>query len=408
MSDRAFLPQLDKRHRPTWQRSALLLTGLLLCVVTIGITDYATGPHVSFALFYAIPIALSGWYLGGGAALLTSAAAGVGMYAGDLVLREDALTSGYLWNTAVRLVFVLVVGQLLARVRTDRDRLSQLLSQETSARQATVEQLRHRDRLALVGQIASGIAHEVGTPLNVIAGRARLITEPDTTLDEARTHALAVLEQSERVATTIRQLLDFARRRGPQHARVNLHDLARRVLDLLRPLAAKRQVELELLPLRAPPIAAVDATQIEQALSNLIMNAVQAVTNRAGERGLVRVGIEVAMKAPPDAAAEPDSEHIALSVEDNGVGIAPENLARIFEPFFTTQRAGHGTGLGLSITNEIVRDHRGWIEVESETESEIGRGTRFTVFLPTAVKADAPMEPPAPPALALPGGEDAG
>jgi two-component system NtrC family sensor kinase len=386
MSDRAFLPQSDKTHRPTWLCAALLLTVLLVCVGAIGITDYATGPHVSFALFYAIPTALGGWYLGGWAALLISAAAAIGMYAGDLVLREDALTSGYLWNTAVRWVFVLVVGQLLARVRKDRERLAQLLSLETSARQETVEQLRHRDRLALVGQIASGIAHEVGTPLNVIAGRARLITEPDTTLEEARGHALAVLEQSERVATTIRQLLDFARRRGPQHARINLHDLARRVLDLLRPLAAKRKVEIELVQWGEPPIAAVDATQIEQALSNLIMNAVQAVTNKGGEPGLVKVRVEVVSRAPRDAApGEPASEHIALSVEDNGVGVAPENLQRIFEPFFTTQRSGQGTGLGLSITNEIVRDHRGWIEVESE----VLRGSRFTAYLPTSTQPGA-------------------
>jgi signal transduction histidine kinase len=369
-------------------RSALLLAALLVGVGGIGIVDYVTGPRVSFSLFYALPIALSGWYLGGGAALLVSIAAGVGLYAGDLVLREDALTFGYLWNTGVRLAFLVVVGQLLARVRTDHDRLSSLLEKETSARQETVEQLRHRDRLALVGQIASGIAHEVGTPLNVIAGRARLITEPDTTLQEAGVHARAVLEQSERVAAAIRQLLDFARRRGPQHAPVNLHDLARRVLDLLRPLALKRQVELELLPADSVPTAAVDATQIEQALSNLIMNAVQAIK----ERGLVRVRVAIVRKAPPDSApGAGTTEHVALSVEDDGVGIAPENLRSIFEPFFTTRRAGEGTGLGLSITSEIVRDHRGFIEVESE----VWRGSCFTVYLPRSAvpeRLDRPVE----------------
>jgi signal transduction histidine kinase len=361
-------------------RSIVLLTALLLCVGGIGIADSVTGPHVSFALFYAVPVALSGWFLGWGAALLTSIATGVGLYAGDLVLRMDALTSGYLWNTAVRLAFIGVVGQLLARVRTDRDRLSQLLTKETNARQETVEQLRHRDRLALVGQVASGIAHEVGTPLNVIAGRARLITEPDTTSEEARTHAHVVLDQSERVTATIRQLLDFARRRGPQHARINLHDVARRVLELLGPFATKRQVELLLLPWSVLPIAAVDATQIEQALSNLIMNAVQAIK----ERGVVKVRVDVVTTASPDCGPSVSaSEHVALSVEDNGAGIAPENLQRIFEPFFTTQRAGEGTGLGLSITREIVRDHGGWIAVESQP----WRGSRFTIYLPRSTLA---------------------
>ena len=358
----------------SWPR-AFILGALLGCVALIGVLDYSTGPRISFALFYAIPITLSGWLLGSRAALLTSAAAGLGIYAGDLVLREDALTFAYLWNTSARLVFIITTGQLTARVRKDRDRLSRLLTQETHARQATVEQLRHRDRLALVGQVASGIAHEVGTPLNVIAGRARLITEEDTTLDEARMHAHSVLEQSERVATTIRQLLDFARRRGPQHAHVDLHDLAHRVLDLLRPLAAKRQVKFAFAPWKEPPTASVDATQIEQALSNLIMNAVHAIP----ERGVVKVSVEVVSRKAPDAPLlEQASDYVAICVEDNGVGIAPENLSRIFDPFFTTQRAGEGTGLGLSITHEIVSDHHGWIEVESVQ----WHGSRFTVYLP--------------------------
>jgi signal transduction histidine kinase len=366
-------------------RNVLLLTALLLYVLAIGIADYVTGPGVSFALFYALPVALSGWYLGWRAALLSSVAAGAGLYAGDLVLREEALTAGYLWNTGVRMVFIAVIGQLFARVRTDRERLAKLLSQETSARQETVEQLRHRERLALVGQVASGVAHEVGTPLNVIAGRARLITEPDTTLDEARRHALAMLEQSERVAATIRQLLDFARRRGPQHAPADLHMLVQRVLDLLRPLAAKRQVELELLRCEEAPLAAVDSTQIEQALGNLIVNAMQAIK----ERGAVKVCVRRIVRAPPQPAPEGGSEHIAICVEDNGVGIPAENLERIFEPFFTTQGAGRGTGLGLSICSEIVRDHRGWIEVESE----VRRGSRFTIYLPR-LRARRPEDAP--------------
>ena len=358
----------------SWPR-ALTLGALLGCVALIGALDYATGPRISFALFYAVPITLSGWLLGARAALLTSAAAGLGIYTGDLVLREDALTFAYLWNTSVRLVFIIATGQLMARVRQDRDRLARLLSQETHARRATVEQLRHRDRLALVGQVASGIAHEVGTPLNVIAGRARLITEQDTTLDEAQMHAHAVLEQSERVATTIRQLLDFARRRGPQPAHVDLHALVHRVLDLLRTLARKRQVKFDFVPWKEPPTASVDAMQIEQALSNLIMNAVHAIP----ERGVVKLSVAVVIRKPPDAPpSEAAADYVAICVEDNGVGIAPENLGRIFDPFFTTQRAGEGTGLGLSITHEIVSDHHGWIEVESEQ----WHGSRFTIYLP--------------------------
>lgn len=358
----------------------LWLVALLIPTLAIGLIDWLAGPHISLGLFYAIPIMLAGWFLGAWAALCASAAAGLGIYLADLSpqLELVPLSLTPLWNATMRLLFLIAIGQLTARVRSDRDKLSGLLSRETSAHLATVEQLRHRDRLATVGQISSGIAHEVGTPLNVISGRARLITEPDTTLEEAHQHAAAILQQSQRVASTIRQLLDFARRRGPQRDQTNLRDLTRRVLELLRPLAAKRQVDLHIDPRSMDAAAFIDATQIEQALSNLVMNAIQAIP----ERGTVSVRLDMTLMTPPPSAgvSARNQELAVLTVEDTGTGIAAENIPHIFEPFFTTQHAGEGTGLGLSITHEIIRDHGGWIEVKSEP----WKGSRFTVYLPKA------------------------
>lgn len=358
----------------------LTLLALLAPVVLIGLVDWLTGPHVSLALFYAIPITLTGWLLGGMAALLASAAAGFGIYFGDLAQQADSLAVRHLWNTTVRLVFLIAVGQFTARMRRDRDRLRALLSRETTARIETVEQLRHRDRLAMVGQVASGIAHEVGTPLHVITGRARFITESDATIEDARRHATAIIEQSDRVAATVRQLLDFARRRGPQRDDVNLLDLARRILGLLRPLAAKQQIELTLAPDSVAARASVDPNQFEQALSNLVMNAILAIHGS----GTVTVRLWPVRKMPPSDVGGQLADQVAISVQDTGTGIAPADLAHIFEPFFTTRRAGEGTGLGLSITQEIVRDHGGWIEVESDQWN----GTRFTVVLPKTHTAD--------------------
>lgn len=358
------------------------MAALLVPVLAIGLIDWLSGPRVSLALFYAIPITLAGWFLGGWAALYTSAAAGIGIYLGDLSQQPGAPSLTHIWNATVRLVFLVAVGQFTARVRRDRDKLRGLLTRETTARIATVEQLRHRDRLAMVGQISSGIAHEIGTPLNVIAGRARLITEPDATLDEARRHAGAILEQSERVASIIRQLLDFARRRGPQRDEMSLRDLAERVLGMLRPLAVKRQVELILEPSSLPAIAAVDVMQIEQALGNLVMNSIQAIN----DGGAVRVAVQEVQKDSPAEVGGRATRYAVLTVEDNGTGIAQENLAHIFEPFFTTQCAGEGTGLGLSITDEIIRDHGGWIEVKSQP----WKGSLFTVFLPMSLQVERP------------------
>ena len=228
--------------------------------------------------------------------------------------------------------------------------------------------------MALVGQVASGIAHEIGTPLSVIVGRARLITETDSTIEEGRQHAARIIEQSERVATTIRQLLDFARRRGPQREATNVYDLARRTVELLRPLASKKCIALTLQPSDVRAVAPVDSTQIEQAMGNLIMNAVQAIR----DQGEVRVSVQTEHLPTSTSVDRAAGEYVVLRVEDNGTGIAEEHLSRIFEPFFTTQRAGEGTGLGLSITNEIITDHGGFIEVESEQ----WKGSRFAVYLP--------------------------
>jgi len=120
--------------------------------------------------------------------------------------------------------------------------------------------------------------------------------------------------------------------------------------------------------------------QIEQALGNLVMNAIQAIA----EGGQVRVAVHKAHKASPAEVGGRSGEYAVLTVQDNGTGIAEENISQIFEPFFTTQRAGEGTGLGLSITNEIIRDHGGWIEVESQQ----WKGSQFTVFLPMSPQVE--------------------
>ena len=355
------------------QRWLWLMT-LLVPVLATGLIDWFSGPRITLTLFYAMPIMVAGWCLGGWAALCISVAASFGIYLGDLLQQSGPLSFAQVWNPTVRLMLLIAIGQFTARVRRDRDMLRRLLARETTARMATVEQLRHRDRLAMVGQIASGIAHEVGTPINVIGGRARLITEPDATIGAAQQHAASIIEQSERVASTIRQLLDFARRRGPQRMESNIHELAQRVIGLLRPLASKRNVALVCLPARAAAKAYVDPTQIEQALGNLVMNAIQAIA----QGGTVRVAVGTVHRPHPELMTGPAAQHVQLTVEDSGAGISAQHLSHIFEPFFTTKRDGEGTGLGLSITHEIVRDHGGWIEVRSEA----GKGCRFTVFLP--------------------------
>jgi len=259
------------------------------------------------------------------------------------------------------------------------DRLAEAqarLGAETEARIATLEQLRHTDRLTTVGRLAAGIAHELGTPLNVIAGRAGRIAAAEGGRGQSADYARIIQEQATRMTAVIRQLLDFSRRQGPKPGLCNLRTLASRTIDLLAPLAEKQGVTLELkspeglLPVR------VDPSQIQQAFANVVMNGIQAMPGG----GRLLVSIEPAEARRPSDASGRTGQYLRVTVEDQGRGISAEALPHIFEPFFTTKDVGEGTGLGLSVAHGIVTDHGGWIDVESEP----GRGTRVAIFLASA------------------------
>jgi signal transduction histidine kinase len=175
----------------------------------------------------------------------------------------------------------------------------------------------------------------------------------------------------------IRQLLQFARRGAVDKARRDLRELARDTLELLRPLADKRTVALELASEAADATVNVDAGQMQQVLTNLTMNAIQAMPRG----GTVEVRLRRGKTRAPTEVGGADAECLCVEVKDHGDGIAKENLSHLFEPFFTTKEVGEGTGLGLAVTYGIVREHGGWITVDSE----VGRGSTFSVYLPTVM-----------------------
>jgi two-component system, NtrC family, sensor kinase len=247
------------------------------------------------------------------------------------------------------------------------------LARETAARIATLSQLRHADRLSTVGKLASGIAHELGTPLNVVSGRAKRILR-GASAEEVEGNARIIVEQADRMTRIIRQLLDFARRRGAQKAPADLSAIAREAIALLHPIAAKRRVDIAFEDRVDGARVEVDATQIQQALTNLVMNGVHAME----DGGDLSVRLSRARVKPPPAHGGDEDDYFVIVVSDRGKGIAPEHLSRVFEPFFTTKDVGEGTGLGLSVTWGLVEEHGGWIDVESE----VGEGATFTVYLP--------------------------
>ncbi|MEM9489146.1 MAG: HAMP domain-containing sensor histidine kinase, partial [Myxococcota bacterium] len=274
------------------------------------------------------------------------------------------------------------IGTLAREMNRMSERLGEaqeLVRNERRARTATLEQLRHADRLSTVGKIASGLAHELGTPLNVISGRAQLIasTADDADADRIRADAGIIVEQASVMTSIIRQLLDYSRRRALQRAHVDLGDLVDRACALIEPIAEARGVEVQTGVGSADSAkigAEIDAGKVLQVITNLMVNGIQAMP----DGGPLRVTYDDEfVEEPPDPHAVRGS-YIRIDVIDRGIGISPDQQDRIFEPFFTTKDSGEGTGLGLPVSHGIVREHGGWIAVDSSP----GRGSTFSIFLP--------------------------
>ena len=257
----------------------------------------------------------------------------------------------------------------------------QQLATETDARMTALDHLRHTDRLTTIGQLAAGVAHELGTPLSVIAGRAEMIVSGEAAGERATASARVIVEQTNQMTALIRQLLDFSRHRGPRFGLVSVRAICARTADMLSIMARRRHITLATELGDDPLLVSADEHQIQQALVNLLVNAMQ--TTPEGGRVEVTTG-ERRTHRPGDGT--PEGDFVCLTVTDNGPGIPAENLPRLFEPFFTTKDPGEGTGLGLSVTQGIVRDHGGWIEVESQ----VGVGSRFAIWLPAVAEAQSP------------------
>ena len=256
------------------------------------------------------------------------------------------------------------------------DELAELANElnNVGARLATRERLQHADRLRTIGQLASGVAHELGTPLSVIGVRARLIATGEATGNEAVENARVILDTSSRMTALVRQLLDYSRRQGAQMELVDLRQVVNGSLAMVEPLADKHGVHIETKLPERPLLVCADHTQLQQVVINMAVNGIQAMP-RGG-----RLRIEVGQGRPGGSLGRADShaDFPWIRVTDDGPGVAPEHLDHVFDPFFTTKPVGEGTGLGLAVVHAIVQEHGGSVTVSNEP----GHGASFTVFLP--------------------------
>ena len=236
-----------------------------------------------------------------------------------------------------------------------------VMLRDISERKRLQEQLRKTERIAELGTVASGMAHEIGTPMNVILGRAEYLM--DRVRDEPIKKGLqTIITQVERITRVMNQLLSFARRKTPERGALDLKQVVEDSLEMFHERLTRSRIQLELMLADPCPMVLADADQMSQVMINLVMNAVHAMP--AG--GTLRV------------ALAPEPQMVRLTVADTGHGIPREVIKKIFDPFFTTKEFGKGTGLGLTVVKGIIEEHQGSIAVESQERA----GTTFTILLP--------------------------
>lgn len=251
-------------------------------------------------------------------------------------------------------------------------------ARQNQARHALEDRLFQTEKLATIGQLAAEIAHEVGTPLNVIVGRARGLAKKAGDPAKVAKNADIIAEQATRITRIIQRLLDFARRKvgTTESELVNLNEITLKTMEFLEARFAGDGIKHSFTwEEKLPPVAG-QADQLQQVLLNLLINAIEA-TPTGG-----RVSVEtsaVTRRRPGLEEVEPET-YAVVEIADTGAGVPEADRERIFEPFYTSKDREGGTGLGLSVTQGIVKEHDGWVEIDNSTNG----GARFRLFFPAA------------------------
>jgi len=246
-------------------------------------------------------------------------------------------------------------------------------AREAEQRLELERELRHRDRLVLIGRIAASVAHEMGTPLNVIDGRAaQLLDRHDASVEMRQRNLTIIRAQAQRITRVVRQLLNLARSHGVTRQPVELAQVFNDVGELIESDATRDGVTVEIAP--GPPVwIEGDEDLLHQVFLNICLNAIHAMPH----------GGRLRLEYQPESFSKDGQEFAVAHVSDSGNGIAPEHLSQIFDPFFTTKDVGQGTGLGLAVSRRIIEDHGGWIEAANRQDC---KGAVFTIFLPRTQK----------------------
>ncbi|MCC9075514.1 DUF4118 domain-containing protein [Litorilinea aerophila] len=360
-----FRNRWSSRLPTSWGSLLLVVSGIALVTVL----HYATTPglrelHAVYRYFYFLPIVYAALRFGFWGGVYTALAASL-FFAPHIFFKWGDFPEDSLNDLLVVVVFCAVAA--ITGITVERLHRSQQQEQATARRLAATlqrleaqgEELRRAEHLSALGTLAGGLAHEIRNPLGIIRATAQLLAMECG--PEAAESLAIIQKEADRIERFIQELLNYAGESRLQRAPTPVAALLERVAGRLRPLLERYAIACRIHVAAGVSTAWLDGEQMEQALMNLCVNAIQALDGPG----------EIQLRASLEGEA-----WLALEVIDNGPGIAPPDRVRIFDPFYTTKDTG--TGLGLSVVQRIVANHGGRITVDSTP----GQGTTFTLLLP--------------------------
>ena len=332
------------------------------------------GINSTYYLIYFLPVVTAAMLFDGTGTLIWTAVTSA-VYCSLLIpaLRDYELSPGGATELALRNIFFFLAAMVVNRFVSESRRQAQryrLLAEELAETNRRLEQAqeeaRRSERLAALGQLTAGLAHEIRNPLAVIKGSAETLTRRLQSADPVTTEVAGYISSEvNRLNTIVTRFLNFARPLKLERRPTQIPPLLDRALKVAYERWPEAKVEVAQQYSENLPEMSVDPDLCEQAFVNLVLNAYEAMTDTGG-RLTVRVG----------AANSDGRRGVEVGIEDTGPGIPPELHEQVFNPFFTTKK--EGVGLGLSLVSKIVDDHRGWIRISSEP----GKGACFRLFLP--------------------------
>ncbi|MGR9085862.1 MAG: sensor histidine kinase [Gammaproteobacteria bacterium] len=263
--------------------------------------------------------------------------------------------------SSVRQEFNRMTAQLFSAYRS--------LDAETQQRRQLQRALQHADKMITIGQLSAGLAHEIGSPLQIVNGRARALAECEN-LQEMRRIANILVDQTDRITRIVQRLLEFAPRHSPEVVRCDVIQAIAEVIDMLGFEARRQGIGMAFTHPGSLPPSWIDKDGLQQIVLNLLSNALAAITDQGA--------IDIDLSLDTISSADGGQSALRLTVSDTGTGIAPEHLPLLFEPYFTTRGKQGGTGLGLAVVKTLVTDMGGSVVAETEW----GKGSRFVVHVP--------------------------